>query len=169
MQLDVAFDLDFSLCCGQVFRWKKTGDWWYGIVGDNVCKIRQCGNKLEYQGVSEDFVRNYFGLNDDLEQISQCISKDDYIRKALSKFAGLRIVRQVSWECLISFICATYKSIAAIELMLRKISEKYGQNLQYCPFVEYLNSANNIIEKEQFYSVIIDLQNGVTTGDKAFK
>ena len=127
MQLDVAFDLDFSLCCGQVFRWKKTGDWWYGIVGDNVCKIRQCGNKLEYQGVSEDFVRNYFGLNDDLEQISQCISKDDYIRKALSKFEGLRIVRQVPWECLISFICATYKSIAAIELMLRKISEKYGE------------------------------------------
>ncbi len=127
MRLDVAFDLDFSLCCGQVFRWKKTGDWWYGIVGDNVCKIRQCGNKLEYQGVSEDFVRNYFGLNDDLKQISQCISKDDNIRKALSKFEGLRIVRQVPWECLISFICATYKSIAAIELMLRKISEKYGE------------------------------------------
>jgi N-glycosylase/DNA lyase len=36
-------------------------------------------------------------------------------------------VRQVPWECLISFICATYKSIAAIELMLRKISEKYGE------------------------------------------
>ena len=40
---------------------------------------------------------------------------------------GLRIVRQVPWECLISFICATYKSIAAIELMLRKISVKYGE------------------------------------------
>jgi N-glycosylase/DNA lyase len=127
MRLDVSFDLDFSLCCGQVFRWKKTGDWWYGVVGNNVCKIRQCGNKLEYQGASEDFVRNYFGLNDDLEQISQSISKDDFVRKALSKFEGLRIVRQVPWECLISFICATYKSIAAIELMLRKISEKYGE------------------------------------------
>ncbi len=127
MQLDVAFDLDFSLCCGQVFRWKKTGDWWYGVVGDNVCKIRQCGAKLEFEGVSEDFVRYYFGLNDDLEQIGQCISKDEYIHKALAKFEGLRIIRQVPWECLISFICATFKSIAAIELMLRKISEKYGE------------------------------------------
>ena len=35
---------------------------------------------LEFDGVSEEFVRRYFGLNDDLEQISRCIGKDDYIR-----------------------------------------------------------------------------------------
>jgi N-glycosylase/DNA lyase len=127
MLLDVTFDLDFSLCCGQVFRWKKIGDWWYGIVDEKVIKIRQCGSELEFVGASEDFVRHYFGLNDDLTQINQCIAKDVYIQKALKRFSGLRIVRQVPWECLISFICATYKSIAAIELMLKKISAKYGE------------------------------------------
>ena len=69
----------------------------------------------------------YFGLNDDLEQISRCIGKDDYIKAALHRFEGLRIVRQDPWECLISFICATYKSIAAIELMLSKLSVKFGE------------------------------------------
>jgi len=118
MRLDVAFDLDFSLCCGQVFRWKKIGEWWYGVVGESVFKIRQCGSELEFDNVSYEFVRCYFGLNDDLEQISRCIGRDDYVRKALRRFEGLRIVRQEPWECLISFICATYKSIAAIELML---------------------------------------------------
>ena len=127
MQLSVPFDLDFSLCCGQVFRWKKIGDWWYGVVGENVVKIRQCGDRLEFEGVDEKFVRCYFGLNDDLVQISRCIGRDDYLKAALRRFEGLRIVRQVSWECLISFICATYKSIAAIELMLRKLSEKFGE------------------------------------------
>jgi N-glycosylase/DNA lyase len=127
MQLDVPFDLDFSLCCGQVFRWKKVAGWWYGVVGENVVKIRQCGVELDFEGASEGFVRHYFGLNDDLAQISRCIAKDDYIRVALREFEGLRIVRQVPWECLISFICATYKSIAAIELMLRKMSAKYGE------------------------------------------
>ncbi len=127
MRLDVKFDLDFSLCCGQVFRWKKNGDWWYGVVGEKVFKIRQCGAELEFAGVDEDFVKYYFGLEDDLEKIKQCISKDDYITKALSQFEGLRIVRQVPWECLISFICATYKSIAAIELMLKKLSAKFGE------------------------------------------
>ncbi len=127
MRLDVAFDLDFSFCCGQVFRWKKIGGWWYGVVGEHVVKVRQQGSQLDFENVSEEFVRHYFGLNDDLEQISQCIAKDDYIQKALRKFEGLRIVRQVPWECLISFICATYKSIAAIELMLKKLSIKYGE------------------------------------------
>jgi N-glycosylase/DNA lyase len=127
MRLDAAFDLDFSLCCGQVFRWKKLDGWWYGVVGEEIVKIRQCGAELEFEGVTEEFVRCFFGLNDDLEQISRCICKDPYIQKALCRFEGLRIVRQQPWECLIGFICATYKSIAAIEGMLSKISEKYGE------------------------------------------
>ena len=127
MRLGVAFDLDFSLCCGQVFRWRKVGGWWYGVIGENVVKVRQCGAQLEFENVSEEFVQTYFGLNDDLAQISQCIGKDDYVLKALRRFDGLRIVRQVPWECLISFICATYKNIAAIELMLSKLSVKFGE------------------------------------------
>jgi N-glycosylase/DNA lyase len=127
MRLDVAFDLDFSLCCGQVFRWRKVDGWWYGVVGEHVLKVRQRGAELDFENVDEQFVRGYFGLNDDLTQIAQCIGKDDYMQKALHRFGGLRIVRQLPWECLISFICATYKSIAAIELMLKKISLKYGE------------------------------------------
>ncbi|MCL5877109.1 MAG: 8-oxoguanine DNA glycosylase [Candidatus Bathyarchaeota archaeon] len=127
MQLEVVFDLDFSLCCGQVFRWRRIAGWWYGVVGDKVIKIRQCGSELEFWGASDRFVRQYFRLNDNLTEINKCIAKDSYIQAALKRFEGLRIVRQVPWECLASFICATYKSIAAIELMLRKISEKYGE------------------------------------------
>jgi len=127
MRLNVAFDLDFSLCCGQVFRWKKIDEWWYGVTGENVFKIRQCGSELKFDNISEEFVKFYFGLNDDLRQISCCIGRDDYIRNALRCFDGLRIVRQEPWECLISFICATYKSIAGIELMLRKLSVKFGE------------------------------------------
>ena len=69
MKLNVNFDLDSSLCCGQVFRWKKIGDWWYGVVGENIIKIRQINKELEFKNVNEDFVRQYFGLNDNLEEI----------------------------------------------------------------------------------------------------
>ncbi len=127
MRLSVPFDLDFSLCCGQVFRWKKLDGWWYGVVGDRVFKVRQCGDQLEYVGVDEGFVRYFFGLNDDLALISQCIAKDSHIKAALGKFAGLRIVRQEPWECLIGFICSIQKNIPAIEQMLSKISVKFGE------------------------------------------
>jgi N-glycosylase/DNA lyase len=131
MRLDVPFDLNFSLCCGQVFRWKKLGDWWYGVVGENVLKITQFDNNLEFEGVNEDFVRNYFGLNDDLDQINHCIAKDPHIRKALKRFEGLRLVRQEPWACLIGFICSIYKNIAAIEQMLQRLSEKYGEKRRF--------------------------------------
>ena len=127
MHLDVPFDLDFSLCCGQVFRWNKKGSWWYGVVGEKIIKIRQSDSELEFEGVNEEFVRKYFGLDDDLKQIKRRISKDRYIQEVLRTFEGLRIVHQLPWECLIGFICATYKSITAIELMLKKISEKFGE------------------------------------------
>ncbi len=149
MRLNVPFDLNFSLCCGQVFRWKKHDGWWYGVVGENIIKIRQQGDKLEFSGVNEDFLEHYFGLKDDLDQISHCVGKDNYVKEALRQFEGLRIVRQVPWECLISFICATYKNIAAIEQMLSKLSVKFGEkkcfdgyDFHIFPTVENLNFAS---------------------------
>jgi N-glycosylase/DNA lyase len=131
MKLNSAFDLDLTLCCGQVFRWQKIGGWWFGIVNDKPLKIRQCQNELEFARVEEDFLVDYFGLNDDLASISQCICKDKVIAKALKQFEGLRIVRQNPWECLVSYICATNKNIPAIEDMLQKMSRKFGKKISF--------------------------------------
>jgi N-glycosylase/DNA lyase len=131
MRLDVAFNLDFSLCCGQVFRWEKVGNWWYGIVGDRILKIRQCGRELEFKGADEEFVREYFRLDDDLAEISRYVDKDTYIHSAFKRFVGLRLVRQPPWNCLIGFICSIQKNIPAIEHMLSKISTKYGEKSSF--------------------------------------
>lgn len=123
----VPFNLDVTLCCGQVFRWEKKGDWWYGIVRDQAFKIRQVNAELEFANADEKFITNYFGLNDDLQKIRAKIGKDKHIRKALREFWGLRVVRQDPWECLISYICATYKNIPAIRHMLLSLSSKFGE------------------------------------------
>jgi N-glycosylase/DNA lyase len=62
-------DMDSTLCCGQTFRWDKRGEWWYGVVRDNVFKIRQTGHELESENVDVGFVKTYFGLRDDLPKI----------------------------------------------------------------------------------------------------
>jgi N-glycosylase/DNA lyase len=123
----VPFDLDVTLCCGQVFRWDKKGNWWYGIVSDRVFKIRQTNMELEFTNADAKFIEHYFGLDDDLREIREGIGKDEHIMKALQEFWGLRIIRQDPWECLISYICATYKSIAAIKQMLLRLSKKFGE------------------------------------------
>jgi N-glycosylase/DNA lyase len=125
------FNLDFTLCCGQSFRWNKQGEWWHGVVREKVFKIRQIGNELKFENASTDFVKDYFGLHDDLSKIISQITPDQHIAKAIKKFKGLRILHQDPWECLISYICATYKSIPAIKQMLLKLSRKFGNKTRF--------------------------------------
>lgn len=127
MKIDIPLDLDATLCCGQVFRWNKRGEWWYGVAGGKAVKLRQTNAELEYTNTDFKSLENYFGLDDDLEKIRVSIGKDEHIRKALREFWGLRIIRQEPWECLISYICATYKNIPAIKHMLLNLSSRFGE------------------------------------------
>jgi N-glycosylase/DNA lyase len=140
----IPFNLDVTLCCGQVFRWEKTGDWWYGIVRNRALKVRQVNAELEFANVDERFIRDYFGLSYDLNEISVEIGRDVHVRNALRMFWGLRIVRQEPWECLASYICATYKSIMAIKNMLFKLSKKFGERikLEGCTFYTFPTPEN---------------------------
>jgi N-glycosylase/DNA lyase len=121
--------LDVTLWWGQAFRWDKKGDWWYGVVGDRVFKVRQVGENLEYRNADAKFVEHYFGLDDDLQKIAGNINKDTHIDKALKAYWGLRLIRQTPLECLLSYICATYKSIAAIKHMLNNMAQKFGEKI----------------------------------------
>ncbi|MCW4047494.1 MAG: hypothetical protein NWE99_08050 [Candidatus Bathyarchaeota archaeon] len=136
------FNLDVTLCCGQVFRWDKKDGWWYGVVGDRVLKVRQTAAELEFAGADEKLIVHYFGLDDDLQKIGAAIGRDEHIRKALKAFWGLRVIRQEPWECLISYICATYKSIPAIRHMLLSLSRKFGEKLMFdgCEFFTFPTS-----------------------------
>jgi N-glycosylase/DNA lyase len=130
----VPFSLEHTLNCGQLFRWKKLGEWWYGVVADKVVKIRQNGDTLMFQSFPEanqKFIENYLRLNDPLPNIYSQISKDEHVKKAINLFYGLRMSRQEPWECLISYICATYKNIPAIKKMVSNIAQRYGKRISY--------------------------------------
>jgi len=129
LKLSQFFDLDLTLCCGQAFRWEKVGGWWCGVVKDKPVKVRQRGNMLEFENVSREFIENYFGLKDDLPSILAQITRDHHIEKAVKTLKGLRILRQDPWECLISYICATYKNIPAIKRMLSNMAKKFGEKV----------------------------------------
>ncbi len=124
---DVPFYLDVTLCCGQVFRWDKIDDWWYGVAGDRAFKVRQAGEGLEYRNADAEFIEHYFSLDVDLPKIADSMKKDAHIAKAVAAYWGLRLIRQNPWECLISYICATYKSIPAIKHMLNNMAAKFGE------------------------------------------
>ena len=45
----VPFSLEHTLDCGQLFRWQKRDDWWYGVVSDSVVKIKQSSEGLVFE------------------------------------------------------------------------------------------------------------------------
>lgn len=127
LRRDQPFSLDFTLSCGQVFRWEREQDgWWCGVVENRVIRIRQDGGTLRYQGAKKAFIEHYFSLDADLPAVVSSFDRDPFIHAAAERCCGLRLIRQPPWECLISYICATNSSIPMIAKRIGLIAQRFG-------------------------------------------
>jgi len=129
---DKQFSLDRTLGCGQVFRWARTDEgWWYGVVGGRVIRIRQDGTQLIFHGAPGSFIKKYFSLDVDLLPILTSIDHDPFIHTAITQCAGLYLIRQPKWECLISYICSTNSNIPTIRRRIASIAEQFGKVIEF--------------------------------------
>ncbi|RMF31244.1 MAG: DNA repair protein, partial [Candidatus Nitrosothermus koennekii] len=69
-------------------------------------------------------------LDDDIDEINNSINKDEIINEAISRFQGLRIIRQDPFQCLISFICSSNTNIKRIRKMLFSLL-KFGKKIRW--------------------------------------
>jgi len=137
------FSLEYTLESGQLFRWERRGEWWFGVVGRSALKVKQEGEVLRCSSSSDlvdsGYVTRYFRLDEDLNHVLATISKDRVITSAVQKFYGLRLVRQDTWECLASFVLATNANIPRIRKMVAAVCELYGRVSEFEgePFREF--------------------------------
>ena len=131
--IDQPFDLRSSLESGQAHRWKKSDDWYSGVVRGEFIQIRQKGHVVEFQsGPSPEataaaMLRDYFRLDDDLDEIYLDINRDDRVAAMVDKYPGLRILRTEPWECLVAFICSANNNISRIHQLMERMSEEFGR------------------------------------------
>jgi len=132
------FDLDLTLDCGQVFRWQRSRAGWTGVVAGAVVTISQAGPDLFYEGIDKADLIRYFNLDLNIQDILRQIRgsiiaysglEDQHFKSAALTGAGLRIIRQEPWECLVSFICSQNSNIPTITKRITQISERYGRLL----------------------------------------
>lgn len=130
-----AFNLDYTLDSGQVFRWERRGEWWYGVVNGGVLKVRQEGEVLECESSTDRmdsaFVRHYFRLDEDIEPILVSIMRDEQTSRAVQEFHGMGLIRQDGWECLASFVLATNSNIPRIKTMVSNVCSSFGSALEF--------------------------------------
>lgn len=125
------FNLNYTLDCGQVFRWEREGDWWTGVVQGQVIRISQDrGELLVDSKFSPEFFSRYFRFDDNLPSIYKSIDRDLLIDRAIRKYGGLRLIRQDPWECLISYMLSTASSIPMIQKRISLLSQLFGQELE---------------------------------------
>jgi N-glycosylase/DNA lyase len=123
-------DLDSTLGCGQVFRWRKEGDVWKGILNGKELRLCQKGGSIVAQGgIGEEALERYFRSDDDLDGIRSEISKDERIASMMGNAPGLRLIRQDPWECAASYVLATNANIPRIQKMIENICRTFGDIL----------------------------------------
>lgn len=125
-------DLDQTLGCGQTFRWRRDDDGtWRGPIGDCVVTLEVRGGELRARSTPSRRglprrVSTYLRAGDDIGRIQASISEDEVLARGLRELKGLRLVKMDEWECLLSYVLATYANIPRIKRMIENLACRYG-------------------------------------------
>lgn len=136
---------------GQCFRLDAVSEDTYELLaGSRYLKIKIRGNPAETAGREENanahthaygetilyctqeeyetFWKEYFDLSVSYsDYIDQIDRDDDYLTGAAAFGSGIRILRQDTWEMIITFILSQQNNIPRIKGLIRTLGERYGE------------------------------------------
>ena len=130
-------DLAKTLGCGQTFRWNMHEDGsWSGPLGDQVILLMESESGLAVEAYPggpgvRDMVETHLRAGDDIKRIQATLGRDSILAPGMEKVRGLRIVKIDEWECLCSFVLATYANIPRISKMIETLSNRYGKRITH--------------------------------------
>ncbi len=121
------FNIEQTLECGQVFRFKKTGLGYevYTLNHKATIICQKDGTKIICDDVN--YFINYFDLLTDYAKIKCELSKNSFVKEAIKFGEGIRILKQDALETIISFIISQNNNIPRIKNIIEKICENYGE------------------------------------------
>lgn len=130
------FNLNRIARSGQCFRTRVFPDGTFRFVtGSHILYIKEVArqqyeascDKNEWQSIWWE----YFDFGRDYQSIRNNIpNTDSYMKTAATEGKGIRILRQDSWEMLITFIISQRKSIPAIKTSIELLCSTYGSFVQ---------------------------------------
>ena len=136
------FNLGYTLAGGQVFRWGRDVDgWWKGVAYDTVFHLRQVGDTLKYRAAASSvatylgemsvagFLEWYLRLNE--RPRIRVPRRDGYLRRARDLLKGFRFVRQMPFECVISYILSVQAHMNLTKRRVNFLAESWGREVEY--------------------------------------
>lgn len=131
------YDLGSTLNSGQAFRWLQDGNGWQGVIGKHWVFLLQTAGGVAARTARPvtdwSWLSRYLQTEANLDTVLSSFPKDPPMQMAVRQCRGLRLLRQDTWECLISFICSSNKQIVQIRQILAALCERYGQPVPVPP------------------------------------
>ncbi len=134
------FSLGLTLLCGQCFRWEgpDAQGWFTGVAGQAFWRLKQEGNRLYWECNSpvvrdqnaENWLSFYLSLDENLNEWVESFESHSVMQFPLKVLKGLRLIRQESWECTVSYMFAQGLSVKVIRQALKKFCAEYGRPLE---------------------------------------
>ena len=122
--------------CGQCFRWEEQSDGSFiGVAKGKVVQIKTSFNNITILNTNlQDFFdiwQDYFDLSADYGLYKERLMKDNTLKKAIPYGEGIRILKQDTFEALISFIISASNNIPRITKIVNSLCENFGEELEY--------------------------------------
>ena len=130
------FELSDVFDCGQCFRWEPVGENCYmGVALGKALLIEKSASTLTLHCTSksdfEDIWCDYLDLSRDYAKIKATLSVDSVLKEAIGYGEGIRILRQDTFETLISFIISAGNNIPRIKGIINRLCENFGDEIEY--------------------------------------
>ncbi|MDS0526100.1 8-oxoguanine DNA glycosylase [Clostridium sp. SHJSY1] len=130
------FNIKQIVECGQCFRWEKVEELNYiGVAYGRVIEVIQKKDIVTILNSNEEDFKNiwlsYFDLERDYSDVKKSLANDEILSKSVEYGYGIRLLNQEHFEILISFIISARNSIPSISKTIKKISEKWGNPIEY--------------------------------------
>lgn len=146
------FDIKQIVECGQCFRWEKINDKDYiGVAFNKVIEVIQEEDTVTILNSSKEEFENiwlkYFDLSRDYSKVKEKLSEDVILSKSVEFGYGIRLLNQDQFEILISFIISARNSIPSIMKTIKKISERWGNEIEYKGNIYYSFPSPDVLKE----------------------
>jgi N-glycosylase/DNA lyase len=124
------FDIKQILECGQIFRYFKK-EYGYDVLSlDKVARVYIEKDKYVIKTNDANYFVNFFDLYSDYSVIyNKLLSYGDIMKKSCNFGKGIRILRQDSFEMLLSFIISSNNMIPRIQKSINMICKNIGKKI----------------------------------------
>ncbi|WP_135805544.1 DNA-3-methyladenine glycosylase family protein [Halorussus marinus] len=139
-------DVRTTLESGQTFLWRRedgrayesttaetASPWYYTVTDGEVIRTRQHAGELRWEATTDadGLLAERLRLDDDLPAIFESIPDDPLLVEAREAHAGLRIVDDPFFPCLISFICSAQMRVERIHSMQTALARTFGESIRF--------------------------------------